>query len=99
SQTMTSGPPFVWMRIAFVMSCLHVTRWSEQASVRILQREQPAFGRQSVTTGVAANMRNRNNPMARDDQGNRIAPVGLANRACASARLGGDVPVTAHLTV
>src|ERR1700744_3023218 len=99
SQTMTSGPPLVWMRIAFVMSCLHATRCSQQGLVRTLQRQQPAFGWQSVATGVAANVRYRNNPVAGDDHGNRVTAIGLSDGPRASAGAGRDILIASGLTV
>src|ERR1700749_1897700 len=81
SHSMTSGPPFVWMRIAFVMSCLHVTRYSQQDSTRIFQSQQPSFGWQSVATGVVADVRRRNDPVAGDDQRDRITSFGVGDRA------------------
>src|SRR5689334_17148925 len=44
-------------------------------------------------------MRGGNDPMARDDQRDRVMAVGLANRPGASARLGRNVLVAAGLAI
>src|ERR1700761_324545 len=99
SHTMTSGPPFACMRIAFVTSSLHTSQCLQQEPTWILQRQQQAFRRQPIAAGVAADMRRSNHPVAGDDQGNRIAAIGLTNRARAAAGSAGNIQITARLAV
>ena len=44
-------------------------------------------------------MRRGNNPMARDNQRDRVAAVCLTDRSGAAARLGGNIPVAAGLAI
>jgi len=44
-------------------------------------------------------MRGRNNPVAWDNQWDRVTPVGLSNGSCATADLARDIKIAARLAV
>src|ERR1700760_881755 len=81
------------MRIAWIM-LFSVSRagsggrgrdWLQQRSRVRFKRQQPALGGKSLTTGIDAEMRGGDNAVAWDDDRDRIAAIGLADRSGTAA--------------
>lgn len=62
-------------------------------------REQPPFGDEAIATRIAAKVRGGENPMARNDDGDRIVAIGLPDRSRAASGRARDVGIAARRAI
>jgi len=62
-------------------------------------REQPSFGDEAIAPRITAKVRGGENPVARNDDGDRIIAIGLTHRSRAASGRTSDVGVAARRAI